>query len=152
MPWAFRPAPHGNSTSTTVMRRQGDVQWLPPQVPAVRTADAPIPQLFYTQICRRPCLFFLLLLPMSAALVIPVYVDAVTIVMGAARNRIRKMMHKRKEVRANAASTMPCKVPCSRCLGVSVYSSALQEVQRRILVDDFFVRCTAGGGPRCCRS
>lgn len=96
--------------------------------------------------------FFLLLLPMSAALVIPVYVDAVTIVMGAARNRIRKMMHKRKEVRANAASTMPCKVPCSRCLGVSVYSSALQEVQRRILVDDFFVRCTAGGGPRCCRS
>ena len=38
---------------------------------------------------------------MCAVLVIPVYLDAVTIVMGAIRNRIRKMMDKAgQEVRA----------------------------------------------------
>ena len=41
---------------------------------------------------------------MFAVLVIPVYLDAVTIVMGAIRNRIRKMMDKSgQEVRADGA-------------------------------------------------
>jgi len=73
--------------------------------------DVPVSQVICTQLCRLP--FYVAF----AALVVPVYLDAVTIVMGAIRNRIRKMMHKTHEVRANAVHSILLR----KCL-VAVFS------------------------------